>query len=387
LDLQGVNYLKLRVGYGVTGTIPGESYFSLPRIEQDGYIYYNGSYVPSYGFVTNANPDLKWESKKEANIGADFGMMGSRLTGTIDYYTRQIVEMILPYKVSQPPSSSQTSYLNVGQMNHSGFEFSINFGAINTGKFSWSTGINATTLKNKLVSLSNGDVKFGTSGVAYGALIRSPGLSTMNQIRVAEGEPIGQIWGPIYDGVNEYGWMLLKDLSGDGRYCDCDEDKTVIGNGLPKAFGGWNNTFKYKNWDFNIFLRATFGHDLVNQYRTFYETQNLLSSYNVVNSKKKDPKIIFGTFSNIYVENADYVKLDNTTLGYTFSIKPGSRVRSFRVYFSIQNLFTITGYTGADPTERYGDSESNNNPLYPGIERRDNYFTSRTLTFGINLGF
>jgi iron complex outermembrane receptor protein len=389
MDLPSVNNLKLRASYGVTGNIPGESYISLLRFGQVGNFYYNGSYGPSYGPVANANPNLKWERKQEVDFGVDFGMLGNRLTGTIDYYSRQTFDLILPFNVPQPPNLAATTYVNVGQMNNSGFEFSLNYDVINTGDFSWSTGINATTLKTKLVSLSKGDVEFGANGVAYGAPVGAPGQSGTNQIRVAEGEPIGQIWGPIYDGVNADGTVKLKDLNGDGSYCDCDDDRTVIGSGLPKAFGGWNNTFKYKNWDFNFFIRATFGHDLVNQFRTFYEPliPGQVGSYNRVNSKHYDPKIQEAKFSSYYVEKADYVKLDNATLGYTFPVKPSSQIRSFRVYLSTQNLFTLTGYTGVDPTERYGDSENNNNPLYPGIERRDTYFTSRTLTLGLNLGF
>ena len=164
--------------------------------------------------------------------------------------------------------------------------------------------------------------------------------------------------------------------------------RQVIGNGLPKFEFGITNAFRYKQFDFNFFLRSSIGHQLINTYRAFYENPNVATSYNIVNTKYFNPKVTDGAaYSSYDVEKASFLKLDNATLGYTFKIakssKPGM-ISSLRAYISGQNLFTITGYTGVDPEVRYADS---GNVLAPGIDRRETWVYTRSFTLGVNLGF
>jgi TonB-linked SusC/RagA family outer membrane protein len=399
IDIPAVNSLKLRASYGVTGNQPNDSYLSIQRVGPVGNFFYNGGYTNSYGYISNANPNLQWETKGEFDIGADFVMVNSRLTGTIDYYIRSTTNMILPVNVPQPPNLYRETWVNIGEMKNSGFELTLNFAAVNTGDFSWVVGGNVATYNTQMVSLTSGEFSFGSGGVLYRAGMGAPGQNAFNLVRVKEGEDLGQLWGPVQIGVQSNGTPLFEDINGDGgAYCDCDADKTVIGDGLPDLTVGFNNTFTYKNFDMNIFLRGVFGHDLVNSYRGFYENleSTTVGNYNVVNTKYYDPTITKAIVNSTHIEKADFVRLDNMTIGYNVKLGSGKAVRSLRLFASGQNLFTITGYTGVDPEPRYvdridgdggGRPATTDDGLSSGIERRSTYFTSRTYTFGLNLGF
>ena len=166
---------------------------------------------------------------------------------------------------------------------------------------------------------------------------------------------------------------------------------------MPTFTVGWNNSFTFGKFDANIFIRGAFGHDLVNSYRGFYENTEptTVINYNVVNTKYFDPNIKKATVNSVHVEKADFVKLDNMSIGYNFPMQ-GRSVNRFRIYVAAQNLFVITEYTGVDPEVRYVDTNDVDpngfftpppDPLSPGVERRGTYFTTRTFTLGLNLGF
>jgi TonB-dependent starch-binding outer membrane protein SusC len=396
-EIPAVNSLKLRASYGVTGNQPRDSYLSLARLDQVGYFFYNGSYTPSYGPASNANPDLKWETKAEFDFGLDFAMFDSRLTGTADYYIRNTEDLLLPVAVPVPPNLYRETVLNIGELENQGFELALNYLAVNKANLTWSTGINFATMKSKVVSLSSGAFSVGEGGVLYRANMGSPGQNDTRLVRVKEGDDLGQLWGPVQEQVNGDGTLKFKDLNGDGTFCNCDDDRTVIGNGLPKFTIGWNNSLTFGNWDATIFFRGSFGHDLVNSYRGFYENTEptTVINYNVVNTKYYDPNIKKATVNSVHIEKADFVKLDNMAIGYSFPMQ-GKAVNRFRIFVAGQNLFVITDYTGVDPEVRYVDTNDQDpngffppqpDPLSPGVERRGTYFTTRTFTLGVNLGF
>ncbi len=397
VDIPSVNSLKLRASWGVTGNQPGESYASLQRYGKQGNFYYEGAYVPSYGPVSNANPDLKWETKSEIDFGADFAMFNNKLTGTIDYYTRTTSDMILPVNVPVPPNLYGQTLVNIGELKNNGFELTLNYNASKGGDFNWTVGGNFATYNTEVVSLTSGSLSFGSGGVLYRANMGAPGQNDYLLVRVKEGQPLGDLWGPVQIGVNTDGTPKFASLDGDATYCNCDADKQVNGNGLPNFTAGLNFTANYKNFDFSMFFRGAFGHDLVNSYRGFYENREstTLGNYNVVNTKYYDPTITKAVVNSSHVEDASFVKLDNLQLGYNIPMKSGNAVNKFRIYFAGQNLFTLTDYTGVDPEVRYTDRNDSDNggqpgavdPLSPGIERRSTYFISRTFTLGVNLGF
>jgi TonB-linked SusC/RagA family outer membrane protein len=392
-EIPAVNSLKLRASYGVTGTQPGNSYISLQRFGRTGSFFYNGAYGPSYGPISNPNPDLKWESKSEIDFGFDFAMLDSRLTGTFDWYQRTTKDMIVPVNVPVPPNLYSQTELNLGELRNSGFELSLNFAAITKPNFTWSVGGNVGTYDTEVISLKtpDGNSSIGEGGVLYRASMGAPGQSAVNLVRVKEGSPLGDLWGLVYNGVNGDGNYGYVDINGDGVIStDNDDDKTVIGNGLPTATVGFNNSFTFKHFDLNIFLNGAFGHDLLNSYRGFYENNETttVNNWNIVTTKYYDPSVTKANVNSHHVEKASFVRLNNASLGYNFPVNKGGLIRNFRIYVAGQNLFTITDYTGVDPEVRYMDTDPEpDDGLASGIERRSTYFTTRTYTFGVNLGF
>jgi TonB-dependent starch-binding outer membrane protein SusC len=397
IDIPSINTMKLRASYGVTGNQPANSYISLQRFGQTGSFFYNAAYGPSYGPVSNANPNLKWETKAELDFGLDFSMLDNRLTGTIDYYTRKTDDLLLTVNVPVPPNLYQQTLVNIGELQNQGFELSLSYLAINKPNMTWTTSANFATMSTKVVSLSKGGLSVGEGGVLYRANMGSPGQNTTNLVRVKEGDKLGQIWSVVVEDINPNGTLKLKDLNGDGSFCTCDDDRQVNGNGLPDFTIGWNNQFTFGRWDATVFLRGSFGHDLFNSYRGFYENTEPTTTinYNVVKTKYFNPDIRNALANNTHVEDASFVKLDNMSIGYTFPMQ-NKAVNRFRLYVAGQNLFVITDYTGVDPEVRYVDTNDTDpngffpgqpDPLAPGIERRGTYFTTRTFTFGVNLGF
>lgn len=389
-DISGFNSLKVRASYGETGNLPIEPYLSLPRFSNGGIVTLpDGTELATYAPASNPNPDLKWETKKEFDFGVDFSLMDGKLSGSMDYYTRKTEDLLFFSPVPVPPNQFPFTWLNIGEMENSGFELSLNYAAIQSADFSWDPSVNMTFYNsNKLNSLSSGDVQ---NSEFFTAILGSPGQNDQPIIRVKEGERIGDIYGPTFQGVES-----------DGSYIQSDEFG-VIGNGLPDFEFGFNNSMTFKNFDLNFFIRGTFGHSLYNTYRAFYENQDAGSNtWNSVITDKTETITAAPTFSSLYVENASFIRLDNATLGYNVPIKSSSTLTKLRIYFSVQNVFTITDYTGIDPEVRYADTgrQTNTiqalgenelpgtrpNALAPGIERRNTFFTTRSFTFGVNIG-
>ncbi|MEP7323941.1 MAG: SusC/RagA family TonB-linked outer membrane protein [Saprospiraceae bacterium] len=389
LDINGVDNLKLRVGYGETGANITQDYLSQFRYGPTGNFYYNGSYVPTYGPISNPNPDLKWETKGETNIGLDFGLAGYKVTGSLDFFNRSVRDLLYNFPVPIPPNPFGFKWSNVGKLKSSGLEAAVAFNDLKLGTVKWTPSINATFyLDNKLVSLSQGDLKFGSNGMLDLAGVGAPGQNNFTMIRVAEGQDIGQIYGPIFTGVDDKGNPTFKDVNGDGK--GTTDDKALLGNGLPNLTIGFNNNFSVGRFTLSAFLRGAFGHSLVNQFRVFYEDRNpgSILSYNRINTELADPKVLDAKYSSLHVEKADFLRLDNMQLGYTLPAK--GAFNKVHLFIAGNNLFTITNYTGVDPEVRFvdvGDNGNGSDPLAPGIDRRSNYFTTRAFSFGINLGF
>lgn len=388
-DLGAADNLKLRLSYGETGTLPPESYLSLARLGPAGNAFVNGAFQPAFGPVSNPNPNLKWETKKEFDIGVDFAFLDYKLTGSLDYYQRKTSDLLLLFDVPVPPNLFPQTWLNIGEMENSGIELGLNWLVVENGNISYNTGINYSTYDTKLNSLSSEEenLQFGDRRLI--ANLGSPGQNGTPTVLVQEGAAIGNLWGPEHvagDPVNENGDWNIVDQNGDGTI-NTDDEK-IIGQGLPAWEIGWSNKVTAGNWDFNIFFRGVFGHDLVNTFRAFYENPNLIGSYNVMKSSF-DGQLDglngnVNKYGSFHVESASYFKLDNASVGYNFNLPDGGSVDNLRVYLTGQNLFVITDYTGVDPEVRYADG---GNVLAPGIDRRNTWFRTRTVTVGLQLGF
>jgi TonB-linked SusC/RagA family outer membrane protein len=399
INVSFVDNLKLRANYGVTGNQPKDSYLSLLRLGPSGNFYYNGKYVPGYSPVSNANPDLKWEKTGQFDAGFDFTLFKNRLSGAFDYYVKNTTDVLFEYNVPVPPNLYTKAWMNIGEIKSSGLELTLSWAAIKKADFTYTTTLTPSySLENTLVSLSgtyNGaELKYGTQDLGD---MGSPGQNQVPLVRVQEGKPIGQLYTMMFKEIDPDGNLILVDANKDGKVDIAD--RRVVGNGLPKFLMGWGNTFTYKNWDLNIFFRGVFGHDLINSFRGFYEVPNMITSYNLPKTAKdmrnKQTGTLLnnssGVLSDYHVENANFVTLDNASLGYNFRMKAGSPFTRVRLYLAGNNLFYITKYKGVDPNPRYKDSDRDlgtfENPLVPGVDRRNEWFRTRSVTFGANISF
>ncbi|MEC7752815.1 SusC/RagA family TonB-linked outer membrane protein [Roseivirga sp. UBA1976] len=381
-DIAAFSQLKLRAGYGVTGSLPGPS-----GLAQDLFSYGFGG-GGTVSFVRAGNPDLKWEEKAEINLGLDFGLLGGQLSGSLDVYSRDINDFILERTVDPAVYGTDRRYENAGKLNTKGLEFAINHAGIGSGDLNWSPGVVLSTYSTTLEEFVIPEQMIANLG--------SPGQNGTNMVRIAVGEKIGQIWGPVFSGnVDAEGRPVFVDLNNDGNLntdqgnaLDDDGDFQQLGNGIPTLEIGWTNQLSYGNWDLNVFFRAAFGHSLVNTFRAFYEPIDLgaINSYNRTKTDLQIPELQVAQFSSLYVEKADFFRLDNATLGYNFDMSNNSMFSKLRMYLSVQNAFVITNYQGIDPDPSLVDI-NDGNVLAPGIDRRNNYFSSRTFTFGLNVGF
>jgi len=392
LNIASMDNLKLRVSYGITGNQPSNSYQSLMRLGPSGNFYYNGEFIPGYAPVSNANPDLGWEKKGEFDIGVDFSLLNGELFGSFDYYTRITTDLLFTYEVPVPPNLYSTAQLNLGEINNSGLELTLTWKAVQTSDFSWSTTITPTYyLKNELVSLSG---VYNGAELTYGVrdlgAMGAPGQSGVPLVRAEEGQPIGQLWAHTFVEVGPDGDLILRDTNEDGTVDELD--RSVVGNGLPDAEFGWGNMFSYKNFDLNIFFRGVLGHDLNNTYRAFYEVPQMIGSYNLPvtadDMRNAETGTLLnnssGVLSSLHIEDASFVSLDNISLGYNFDMSGNSAFRNIRIFVAGNNLFYITKYKGVDPSPRYDDG---GNVLIPGIDRRNTWFRTRSVSLGVNLGF
>lgn len=380
-DVTFIHDLKVRAGFGVTGIAPGNSYLSQTSLNYGTRFLDNGVWIQSLSPVRNPNPDLRWEKKEEVNFGIDLSILKGRLSTTIDIYKRTTRDMLYNYSVPVPPYLFNSILANVGVMENKGVEVLINFNAIQKKDFSWETSVNFSTNSNKLVSLSNN--QFRTTANFFTAGGTGEPVQDYTH-RVDIGGPIGNFHGYRSVDIDANGLWIIEGADGKPKpYSQArQEDKKILGNGLPKYYAGWNNTVRYKNWDLSVLMRGAFGFQILNFQRMFYENSQpqILGNYNVLLSAFDK---VYGktrltnsqAYVSHYIENGDYWKIDNITLGYNVNLKSNKYVKSLRIYASGLNMFTITGYKGIDP-------EVNRGGLAPGNDERDKYPTTRTFTLG-----
>ncbi len=371
LDLNGVQQLKARVSYGVTGNLPAGIGLSQ---EIRGWSWGGGG---SAGGSTNllraANPDLKWEEKSELNFGVDLTM--DRFTASLDIYQQTSKDFIINRVVDAAVYGFDRRFENAGQISSDGFELALNYDVTPN----WNTGLVLSSNKVVLDEYVQDADKFGNLG--------APGQNSTFVTRVKVGEEIGQLWGPVWDGTVTNGSQNFKDVNGDGQLVvgqnnalDENVDFEVLGNGIPDLEVGWSNQITLGDYTINAFFRGAFGHSLVNTFRAFYEPRvGSQKSYNYINTELANSEIKNANFSSLYVEEADFFKLDNLTISRPLT-------DNINLSLNVQNAFVITSYTGSDPEPALFDL-LDGNPLAPGIDRRNSYYSSRSFTLGLNVKF
>ncbi|MEC5147049.1 TonB-dependent receptor [Chitinophaga sp. 212800010-3] len=377
-DFPVINNLKLRAGYGVTGNQGIPNYQSLITLSTGGTYLQYGQWIQTYGPNKNPNPDLKWEVKKEFNAGLDFSLLKNRLSGSVDVYSRKTQDLLFSYDAQLPSNILDKIFTNVGAISNNGVEIVLSGIPVQTHDFTWNSNLTFSTQKNKLTSFSNSIYK--STEQWYGGL-PSPG-NLGSAIRVVEGGPLGTFYGHRFAGLTDDGkWLFYKKDGSKATAAEMNEDdKTELGNGIPKYMASWGNTFRYKNFDLSIFFRGKFGFKILNLQDLYFGNKkwmpnNVLSSAIGKNAKLNDDP----HYSDYYLEKGDFVKLDNITLGYNFKLHT-KYIRNLRVYASGRNIATITKYTGLDP-------ELQDTALDSGIDGRGFYPRTRSYTIGLNLGF
>lgn len=416
-----MNDLKLRVSYGKTGNegIPAYSYFS--RL-QNTYYASNNSITFGLSPASLANPNLKWETTSQYNVGVDMGLFKNRINISADYYLKQTRDMLLDAPISAQ-SGFFNQWLNIGSIDNSGIELMISSVNIDKKDFKWESSFNISFNTNVVNNIGGADFIPVTIG---GSWIQNAG-------RVIVGQPIGAMFGYLSKGIYQLGdftWQNGSDpsipaanriyalkpdqprylsgtaLPGALKYTDIsgpngvpdgqiDEkyDRTVIGNSIPKHIGGFNNNIRYKNFDLNMFFQWSFGNDIFNESKLreqgyqpqFNVTNDFYNNYwSENNPTNKYPGLgqINILPSSYFVEDGSFLRFKTLGLGYNMSGKKlrQSGISGIRFSFTATNLFTWTNYTGLDP------EVNSNNPLLRGLDRFA-YPRARTFTLGVNVKF
>ncbi|MCZ4223168.1 SusC/RagA family TonB-linked outer membrane protein [Pedobacter rhodius] len=376
-----VTGLKIRGSYGIAGNSAGFSPLTTKLIfGANGQFYYNGVNENSLGAIQNENLDLRWEKTATTNIGLDFTIFKGKINGSFDWYNKLTKDLIYTYPVD--PNIYPAGFLtaNVGKMSNKGFEFALNSTPVATDNFSWTTGLNLAHNTNKIVSLS--DSRFTVDNVL---IVQPDGAGqTGSTVQIlAVGQPIGTFYTFKYAGKNAAGVSQYYDAAGNIKTTGLlnKTDYYYAGSAQPKALLGWVNTFKYKDFDLNIFMRAVLGNKIMNITRADLFRPSTAQFTNIPVEVADESPADFNSYkySSRFIEDGSYLRMDNATLGYTFR-KGIPGVRSLRVYATGNNLFVITKYKGIDP-------EINQGGIAPGVDTNNFYPKTRTFLFGINVSF
>lgn len=382
-NIKWVNDLKLRADYGVTGNQDFGSYNSLNTMTGFGYYYYGGKYFQVWGPSKNVNPDLKWEKGKNWNVGIDFSLFNNRVYGSFNYFNRKQQDLLGNYKVSVPPYLFDETFVNVGTMKNTGFEFDINVKAVTTKDFSYDFNVVGATMSNKFVDFSNSQY---VGQDYYDVAGTSDPYPYFNLQRIQKGKSIGNFYMWKYAGHTTDGEWLVYDKDGDIIRASqaSDADRQKVGNGMPKFTMSTSHNFSYRNFDLSLFFRCAFGYDIFNIHDFYYGTRNFTGnrSYKAYGKNFQVASTANPVVCDYFLEKGDYLKLDMVTLGYTFSPKDWRFLDRVRLYGTMKNVFTLTKFSGVDP------STYQVNGLTPGAQGSRTYFPStRQIIVGLQVDF
>lgn len=375
--------LKIRADYGESGNQNFGSYMSLATMAGYGYSYVNGRYLQGWGASKNPNPDLKWERARNWNVGIDFAMFNNRFSGSFNYFQRRTEDLLGDYNVSVPPYMWPTAFVNVGTMENSGFEFDLNVNAVQSRDFTYSFNIVGSTMKNKFVDFSN--TKYIGQDFYNMCETENPFPYYYLQ-RIEKGESIGNFYMWKYHGIDHNGDWLVYNKDGEVISASraTEEDKVKVGNGLPKFTMSTTHTFRYRDFDLSLFFRGAFGFDLFNIHDFYYGTRKY-SGNMLKKAYGKNFKISASgphAATDYFLERGDYFKLDQITLGYTLNLPNVRFMNKIRIYASVNNIFTITKFSGVDP------STYPVNGLTPGAQGSCMYYpTTRQFIVGAQIDF
>ena len=383
-DITWINDLKLRAGYGVTGNNDfGNGYTVRTYKSNDMWPTY-GIWQPGYGSTRNINPDLKWEEKKEFDVGIDFSILHNRISGKFDYYVRKVDDMLFEVPAPQPPMVFSTIMKNAGTLTNRGWEFEITGQIIKSRNLNYSSTLRLSHNTSKIDNLGD------TNSYLYGgAFPQSMGYAT----KLVNGSKVGQFWLFKYAGLDSNGKWLIYDkdnnvvpVSSGTASNLTDANKHYVGNAIPKLILSMDHSLSYRNFDLGLSLRSWIGYDVFSQLNLYHglkssSQDNLLKIAFTDNKNINDTRILTDYFLN----NATFLKIDALTLGYTLDTSKWQKYLSTaRVYLTVRDLARFTKYPGYNP-------EVNINGLEPGFEyiRSTSSMYPQTIhwTLGVQLSF
>lgn len=398
-DSSFFDLFKIRASYGILGNDRIGDYRFVSLLNGEGTYFFGGNDREHeyFGVASGpiSNPEIKWEKQKTLDIGLDLRILDNKVDITTDYFKRRTEDLLVSPEVSGLLGTGAPPFVNAGVVENTGFEFAIGYSDSFSDDFKFSIKYNVTTIKNKVVAVS-GEGEF-LEGGQFG--VSQPAIS-----RMETGFPLGYFIGYQTDGIfqnqSEIDNAAVGDIApqpGDFRFVDQNGDGTItledrinLGNPLPSATMGLNLSFDYKQWDFAAYAFASVGNDIVRNYERNQQLVNkpiwYLDRWTGEGSTNSAPRASIGTspntvFSDFYVEDGSFIRLQNTQLGYTFiSKKEDPAFSKFRIYLSGSNLVTLTKYRGYDPTAGTGA------PIGGGIDQGF-YPSARTILLGVNAKF
>ena len=413
-DVSWLDNLKLRVGYGTVGNDRISSYMT-----SDIYgvvkLGLGQSQTAALTLNSLSNPDLRWEGSTTLNFGLDFSVFKGRVGLTVDAFQKDTKDLLLQQNLSYI-SGWESQWQNIGKIRNKGLEISLKTINVDKKNFSWSTDFNISFIDNELISLLD-----GTDYMQVRSNFNSN--NTNNDYIAVVGEPLGNMYGFVFDGVYQYsdfvvtpdgdmslkkgvpdptshlgqkpypGFVKYKDINGDGKINTAD--RTIIGNGYADWYGGMTNTFHFLGFDFSFLLQFSYGNDVYNitRYLTTKTTENSLNMLSEVldrwspyHASSKVPEVRGMTMHDIYsrfIEDGSFIRLKNVTLGYSLPSKLLSRIKvsKLRLYMSANNLYCLTRYSGYDPEVSVKSS-----PLMPGLDYGA-YPKNTAYTMGLEITF
>ena len=386
-----ISNLKIRAGYGLAGNQDAiSSYMSLPLMSPNGTTTVNGLPVVTMGVTRNYNPDLKWEVKKTFDVGFDLGMFDERLTLGFDYYNSKTTDLLYNYDVKVPPFTYPTLLANMGAMRNTGIEISLGGTPLKTKDMELNINANIAFQQNKLLSLNGtymGEAMTAKEYMNLGGMNGAGFIGGYNQIIYQMvGQPVGVFYLPKCDGLVDNGFgdytYHIQDIDGvEGVDLADGKDRYIAGQAMPKALLGANVSFRYKQFDIQVQMNGAFGHKIYNGTSLSYMNMNQFPTYNVMQGAP-EKNIKDQTVTDYWLEKGDYLHFDYVTLGWNLNTKNMKAIKSLRVTFSVNNLATITGYSGLSPlinsTTVGGDL---------GVDDKRFYPLSRTYSLGLSVNF
>lgn len=369
------NELKLRVGYGITGNQQGlYPQNSISLVGSAGTAYFGGSPITNFNITQNANADLRWETKKQTNIGVDFALLDNRLRGTVDVYTATTDDLLFDYTVPQPPYPYNTIKANVGSILNKGLEVSLAYDVINTENSTLTLSGNVSFMKNEVLNLSgsiNG-VPLNTNYVGWGAA----------NSYLVKGQPIGAFYILEHSGKNGNNVETVVDRDANGVIDQGvrSPDRYYAGSALPTYSFAFNPSYQYKNFDISMLWRGSGGNKIYNAL-----SQNLSMLENIGKSNILQSALEKGIYtspygSDLWLEDGSFIRLENVTAGYSFGFTD-KYVESVRLSLTGNNLLLITNYSGIDPelnVSGSGGSFGGDRGIYP---------RTRSIAFGMTVKF